>query len=255
MWTSIKNVFKVILLKPIYNLLMALVFVIPGNNLGVAIIVLTLIIRMALYPLSASSFEAQKKIKKLQPELDKIKKKYKGDKEGEAKATMDLYTRYKINPLASCLPLLLQFPILIILYYTLKISLDTSRFDLLYSFTPRPETVNPIFLSIDLSEPSIYLAIAAGVLQFVQSKMTMPSKSKKDPKNKKDSQSMLQNIMGNQMLYFFPILTIYIGSTLPAALTLYWLVTILFTVGQQYYIMNFKKSSSIEVSIKDKNEK
>ncbi len=252
MWASIKGIFKIILLKPIYNLLMAIVFILPGNNLGVAIIILTLIIRMALYPLSAQSFESQKKMKKLQPELDKLKKKYKGDKEAEAKATMALYQRYKINPLASCLPLLLQFPILIILYYTLRISLDTSRFDLLYSFTPQPAIVNPIFLSMDLSQPSIYLAVIAGILQFIQSKMMMPKK-KNDPNAKKDTQSMMQNVMGNQMVYFFPILTIYIGSTLPAALTLYWLITILFTVGQQYYIMNYKKSSGVEVMIKEKN--
>lgn len=252
MWTSIKGIFKVILLKPIYNLLMFLVWLIPGNNLGVAIIILTLFIRLALLPSSAKSLEAQEKIKELQPELDKIKKKYKDDKEAEAKATMEIYQRYKINPLSSCLPLLLQFPILIILYYTLRISLNTSRFDLLYSFVPQPAAINAMFLSMNLANPNIYLAVIAGVLQYIQSKQMMPKKPK-PTEGKQDSQSMFQNILSNQMLYFFPIITIYIGTTIPAALTLYWLISILFTILQQMYISKQQKSSQIKVKVREKN--
>lgn len=255
MITFFKSIFKTILLKPIYNLLMAIVWLVPGQNLGVSIIILTLIIRLALYPTSAQSISAQKKMKDLQPELDKIKLKYKDNKEEEAKATMALYQRYKINPLSSCLPMLLQFPILIILYYALRISLDTSRFDLLYSFTPRPEIINPIFLGINLAEPSIYLAVISGIFQFIQSKMMMPKQKASDKKDdKKGSQSMMQNILSNQMTYFFPILTIYIGTTIPAALTLYWLVTIIFSIVQQYLITKKQNKSGINVQIRSKND-
>lgn len=231
---------------------MAIVWLVPGQNLGVSIIILTLIIRLALYPASAQSIDAQKKMKDLQPELDKIKTKCKGNKEEEAKATMALYQRYKINPLSSCLPMLLQFPILIILYYALRISLDTSRFDLLYSFTPRPEIINPMFLGMNLAEPSIYLAVVSGIFQFIQSKMMMPKKDKKEAK--KDGQNMMQNILSNQMTYFFPILTIYIGTTIPAALTLYWLVTIIFSILQQHIMTRKQNKSGINIKIREKNE-
>jgi len=110
--TAIKSFFKTILYKPLFNLLVLLIWLIPGHNVGVAIIILTVLIRLALLPSTASSIKAQKKLKELQPEIDKIREKYKSDQQAQAKATMDFYKDNKINPFSSCLPLLIQLPIL-----------------------------------------------------------------------------------------------------------------------------------------------
>lgn len=247
--TAIKSFLKVILYKPLYNALIFFVWLIPGNNVGVAIIILTVLIRLILLPSSNKSIEAQRQLKEIQPEMDKIKEKYKDDKQAQAQATMALYQQYKINPLSSCLPLLIQLPILIILYYVFRVGLDTSRFDLLYSFMPRPETINAVFLGIDLTKPNIYLAIITGLLQFWQSWQIMPPK-KKDPKKTQDSADRLQSIMGNQMLYVMPVFTVIIAMQLPAALPLYWAVTTLFGVIQQYYVFKkAKKNPGVQVQI------
>ena len=235
--TAIKAFLKTILYKPLYNLLIFLVWLIPGHSVGWAIIILTIIIRLILLPSTAQSIKAQKKIKDLQPEMDKIKEKYKGDQQAQTKALLTLYQQNKINPFSSCLPLLIQLPVLIILYYVFQSGLDTSRFaDLLYSFTPRPETVNPQFFWINLARPDVYLAVLAGILQFWQTKQLTPTVDKSKNKGK-DTQSAFQEALGKQMLYIMPFFTVIIALKLPAALPLYWSVTTIFMVIQQAYLL------------------
>lgn len=252
---AIKSFLKLILYKPLFNLLILLVWLTPGHNVGVGIIALTVIIRLLLLPSSAKSIEAQNKLKNLQPEIDKIKEKYKTDQQAQAKATMDFYKANKISPFSSCLPLLIQFPILIILYYVFQSGLNTNRFaELLYSFTPRPEFISTMFLGIDLSKPNIYLAIITGLLQFWQTKqmspVTPPSADKGQNKN-----DMFQNVLTKQMLYIMPIFTVFIALKLPAALPLYWSITTLFMVAQQWYLMKKGNDSKSGVSVAIRNKK
>lgn len=249
--TAIKSFFKVILYQPLYNALIFLVWLIPSHNVGMAIIILTVIIRLLLVPSSAKAIESQKQLKELQPELDRIKEKHKGDKQAEAQAMMSFYQANKINPLSSCLPLLIQLPILIILYYVFRDGLDTSHFDLLYSFVPRPETVNTMFLGMNLSNPNIYLAIVTGLFQFWQTKQMMPRKEKTKPEKETDTAQKFQQALSNQMLYIMPIFTVFIGMKLPSALVLYWVTTTIFAVGQQYWILKQgKKNKKVQVSIR-----
>lgn len=258
--TFIKSFLKTILYKPLFNALVFFIWLIPGNNVGIAIIILTIIIRLILLPSSAKAIKAQKQLKDLQPALEKIKEKYKDNKEGQAKATMAFYQQNKINPFSSCLPLLIQFPVLIILYYVFRAGLDTSRFDeLLYSFTPVPEAVNTIFLGVDLAQPSIYLAIIAGLFQFIQARqMTLTSSKTKDKKEgqakEQKTGDMIQESLGKQMTYLMPIFTVIIAMKLPAALAVYWIVTTIFAVIQQWWI--FKKApldkSSVSVTVKNR---
>lgn len=248
----IKAFFKTILYKPLYNALMFLVWLIPGHSVGWAIIILTIIIRLLLLPSSAKSIKIQKKMRQLQPELDKIKEKYKDDKQAQAQAMMQFYSQNKVNPLGGCLPILIQFPVLIILYYVFTVGLDTSRFDLLYGFTPRPEFVNAMFWGINLSKPSLYLAIVAGIFQFIQAKQLMP---KARPAHKKtvkkgDNFSDLQNILSGQMTYMMPIFTVVIAMKLPAALPLYWIITTIFAVIQQWLILK-SKNEGVSVKIRE----
>lgn len=226
------NIFQTILTQPLFNLLIVLTLIVPNQSIGWAIILLTILIRAILIPSSAQSIIQQQKLKKMQPELKAVQEKYKDDREGQAREMMALYKRYDIHPLGSCLPLLIQLPVLFALYHVFVTGLDTSRFDLLYSFVPRPETLNTIFVGIDLARPDrlFILPVIAGILQFIQSRMLLAgnkSQTSDDP---------TQKILQAQMLYFLPVLTVIFSVTLPAALPLYWIVTTLFGIAQQFYL-------------------
>lgn len=203
------------------------------QDLGVAIILLTVIIKLILWPLSKKSIKSQKSLQELQPKIDELKLKYKDKQQEMGRALMDLYKEHKVNPFSSCLPLLLQLPFFIAVYRVFRDGLD-QHLDLVYSFVYRPEIINSMFLGfLDLSKPNVYLAIMAGLAQFWQAKMMMAKKNKNTtlvPNSKNESMTA---IMNKQMLYFMPAITIFIGITLPGGLTLYWLVLTLLTVLQQ----------------------
>ena len=199
--------------------------------MGLAIIALTLLIRLILWPSFQKSLKSQKALQQLQPKLDEIKEKYKGDQEAQAKATMEMYKENKVNPLSSCLPLLVQLPILIALYRVFLVGLNGEFGSDLYSFVANPGPINAEFLGlVDLTKRSYLFAALAGIFQFVQSKMMAP-------KNKPASGDKLAGLMSTQFTYFMPIITVIISIQLPAGLSLYWAVTTLFAIGQQYYIM------------------
>jgi len=248
----IKLVLKKILYQPLFNALIFLVWIIPGHNVGWAIIILTVIIRIILLPSSMNATRQQKKMRDLQPEIKELQDKYKDDKQKQSQELMAFYKEKKINPLGSCLPLLVQMPILIILYYVFRNGLTTARFDLLYHFMPRPEYIKTIFLGINLSQPNKWiLPIIAGALQFVQGwQITPPT-----PKGEK-GQEMAQ-MMSKQMLYLMPLFTIFIAGRLQAALPLYWIVTSAFTIVQQWYVLRQNPKHEIRNSkqIETKAEK
>jgi len=227
----IVDIFNQVLYFPLLNVLVLIYNFLPFKDLGVAIIILTILIRFLLYPLSKKSIQSQQAINKLQPKIKEIQKKYK-KKEEQARETMLLYQKYKINPVAGCLPILIQLPVLIALFRVFSIGLDLSQLSHLYSFISRPETINFMFLGIlDLSRRSIVLSVLAGFLQFIQSKMILPKKSGGQSGGKMDFSS----IMNHQMIYFMPIFTIFIAFNLPAALPLYWIVITLFGIVQQRF--------------------
>jgi len=240
-----KEFFKVILYQPFYNILIFLTWLIPGHNIGWSIIALTVLVRIALMPSSAKATRAQKDMKKLAPELAEIKKKFAGDRQGEAAATMELYKKHGVSPWGSCLPLLIQLPILWILYKVFMVGLNTDRFDLLYKFTPYPDHINTIWLGINLAQPDKWiLPILAGLAQLLQSwqmKQLNPTPPKTDPDSKNKAADFSQ-MLSSQMLYIMPVFTVIIAMRLPAALALYWLITTLFMVVQTWWIM--KKSTN-----------
>lgn len=236
-----------ILFKPLFNALIFLYNIIPGHDMGVAIIVLTIIIRLILYPWQNKALISQKKIQELQPELKKLQEKYKGDRQKLAKAQLELYQKTRVNPLSSCLPTLIQFPFLIALYQVFRLGLKTASLSEVYSFIPRPLTLDPtLFGLIDLSSPDRYfLPIIAGITQFIQTRMLMP----KTPKNPKTKASF-QDIFSQQMVYIFPIMIVIFSMSLPAALPLYWIITAVFSIFQQYLINTGRIGSSKKVKVK-----
>jgi len=226
--------FNTILYQPLFNALVLLYLYLPGHDFGIAVIVLTVIIRIILYPLMIKSIRSQKILSDLQPKVQEIQRKYKDDKEKQSKELMALYQKEKINPFGGCLPPLIQLPILIALYRVFWKGLQPEAMSMLYNFVPNPGAIDPTFLGfINLAAPSLIFAILAGITQFFQSKMLMTQKTD----GKGDQMGQLSNMMQKQMLYFFPIFTVFILWRLPSAIGLYWTITALFSIGQQYLIL------------------
>lgn len=234
-------IFNTFFYQPIFNLLVFLYNIIPGHDLGVAIILLTIIIKLALLPLSKQSIKSQKAMQELQPKIDEIKAKYADKKEEQAKAMMELYKNEKINPFSSCLPLLIQLPFLWAVFRVFRAGLSNGSLNMVYSFLHRPEALNPMFFGfLNLSAPNIYLAVLAGAAQFWQAKM-LPVK-KPEVKGEGTQDESMTVIMNKQMIYFMPLLTFFMCLKFPAGLALYWLVTTVLTAIQQIYIFKQKNS-------------
>jgi len=232
------DIYNAILYKPLFNLLVYFYNIIPGHDIALAIILLTVFIKLILWPFFAQSIKAQKSMQNIQPKIEELKLKYGDDKQKMGPAMMELYKKEKVNPLSSCLPLLLQLPILIAVYQVFRIGLANGGAvnpDFLYSFTTNPGALNPIAFSIiDFAKGSWPMAILAGAAQFWQTKMMM--KKTAEQKNSPAMPSSAETIT-KQMTYLMPIMTIVIGGSLPAGLTFYWLIMTLFGVLQQWIVL------------------
>jgi len=236
------NVFHEGLYRPLFNLLIWLYDVIPGADIGFAIIALTVLVKLALWPLTNASLKSQKALQDLQPKLDALKTEHKEDKEKLAKAMMELYAKEKVNPLSSCLPILVQIPILIALYRVLSDGLHAESLAALYPFVHNPGSINALFLGIvNLGQRSIPLAVLAGGFQFWQTRMLIarrPPKPVRGTEGAKDEEMLAS--MNQSMLYFMPVMTVVIGASLPGGLTLYWVAINVVSIVQQYLVFRKK---------------
>ena len=245
MFGAITNFFYIILYRPLFNCLVLLYNYVPGHDFGMAIIFLTVLIRVVLYPISVKAVKSQRGLLKLQPQMQEIQKKYKEDKEKQAKEILELYKKEKINPFSGLLLALIQLPILIALYRVFWQGLNPKELAVLYSFVANPGHINALFLHIiDLSKPNLIFAILAGLTQYFQTKMLLPQTAPK--KNQQSKEADFSQIMQKQTLYFLPVFTIIILMNLPSALGLYWTISGLFSIIQQYLI--FKKNNEIETA-------
>lgn len=227
---SLSLLFHSLFAEPILKALIIIQNIIPGHDFGWAVIILTVLIRILLWPLAAQSIRSQKALQELQPEMNAIKEKYKDQKEKQAQATMELYKNKNINPLSGCLPILIQFPILIALYYALRQGLAV-----------HDGSTNFLFLGIlDLTQKSLVLAILVGILQYYQTKMIMVAKPKTIQAKKVDSTDVQEDFsqaMNKQMLYVMPIVLAFTAFSLPAGIALYLVITTAFSVVQQHFTM------------------
>ena len=242
--------FQTIFYQPILNLLIFLYNVIPGSDLAVAIILLTIIIKIILHPLSKQSIKGQKSLQDLQPKIEEIKQQYGDDRERMGKEMMQLYKDHKVNPLSSCLPLLLQLPFLIAVFHVFKSGFGEKTLALVYPFITTPQAVNSI---IELSSPNWYLAIMAGAAQFLQTKMMMADKPQMQTPGAKDES--MSAIMSKQMMYFMPLITVFIGLTLPGGVALYILVITLLTALQQKLMFRKDNKNNDDNKGEEKAEK
>ena len=239
--------FNTILYQPLFNSLVFLYKYVAFEDLGVAIILLTLVIRIILYPLFYKSFKNQTIMQKIQPEIQRIQHDHKGDKEKQAHALMELYKHHKVNPFSGFLLILVQLPILIVLYQVFLKGLSQESFTNLYSFISAPTVVNHSFLGlIDLGSRSILIVVLAAVLQYLQGRLSLPKQA--------PNQDSAAARMGRSMIYIGPIMTILILTSLPSAIGLYWLATSAFSIGQQLIINKSLNKNDGAIPAKSKND-
>lgn len=255
--------FNTFLYKPILSILVFLTNLM-GGSFGLAIIVLTLIVRSLVLPLSLPSMRSAQKIKELKPEIDRLKRKHKKDKAKFQQEQINLYRKHGINPAAGCLPTLIQLAILIALYRVFM--------DFIQNGNGNVISLNMHFLWLDLAKPDPYylLPLMAGGSQFILSKMLMGGKehhTEQDLKNKtrnlekkdkqpseESAQEMAESIQ-QQMLYVMPAMTALIALRLPSGLAVYWVITTVFSFIQQYYISGFGGLSAIVNKLKKQRSK
>lgn len=263
---AIKSFFTAILYQPLFNALIFLAWLIPGHSIGWAIIALTIVIRLLLLPSSLKVLEHQRRLKVLQPKVDALKEKHGSDRTAHSKALMELYAAEKVSPFASCLPMLVQLPIFIVLYQVFIHGLSTDQFNLLYSFTPHMDSVNTLWYGLDLTkaEPYVMPLIAAG-LQYLTARQTQELSPVPSAPAKKGDDAMpdVSQMMGKQMLLIAPLMTYFITLRVPAALGLYWVATTLFMYLQQAWYLrrplpkisnSVKTKDNVTVTIRTKGE-
>lgn len=243
--------FTLIFVQPLFNILFALYALLPGHDFGIAVIVLTIIVRLVLWPLVSKQLHSQKAMQKLQPEIARVRKEAGGDKQKETQQLMELYKEKGVSPFSSLLPILLQFPILIALVHVFNNSLHTDKItELGYGFVEQlgiiPGIIHhqtqfspTLFGVLDLTKPFWGLAVAAGIAQYLQARQLQPDKSQMDDQ---------QRIM-SYMTMVFPVVTIIFALNFPSALSLYWTVTSLMAVLQQYLVLRQDAEEMEEVVV------
>ncbi len=235
-------IFHTFFYQPLYNCFIFLIDVFPWLDAGAVVVLFTIIVKLALFPLSRKATLAQLELKKIEPELTKIKEKYKEDKQEQAKQTMALYKTKKINPFGSLLPILIQLPIIFALYFIfLKSGLPEVSKDLLYSFVSVPESISMNFVGlINIAGKSIALALCAGASSFIQMRLSFAQQPK--PTNERSFQNDFARSMSIQMRYVLPVIVFFVSYKISAVVALYWFTSNLFTIAQDAFIR--KKSAA-----------
>ncbi len=246
-----KTLWLHIFIQPIYNLLVLAYW--PFRDLGIAIVLVTILIRVLLCPLFHKQMRSQKEMSELQKDLQRIKDKFKGDPRKIQEETIKLYQTKGVNPLGGCLPTLLQIPIFVALYQVFRFYLAGDHFDLLYSFVPQVQNISLVaFGFIDLTKPDYYvLPYLVGLTQYFLSRlMSQQSFSPEKAEGKKGGALEEQmQAMSRSMLYFMPLFLVAISFSLPAAVVLYFLVSNLFSLGQYYFF--YKREPKVKIKAKN----
>jgi YidC/Oxa1 family membrane protein insertase len=252
------------LYQPIYNALIFVVSHVPGFNLGIAIILLTILIRLILFLPSQKGLESQRKLQDLQPRIKKLQEKYKDNQQKLASETFALYKEYKVNPFGSCLPLVFQLPILIGLFYVIQTGLNPDNIHLLYAPLQGFDLSlidSNFFGLLNLQQREVFvLPLIVAALQFFQMKLALakkgkPAESKKEKQiTKKDSKpgGVEMQKASEMMVYILPAMIALFTASVPSGVGLYWGTSTIFGILQQLYVNKrvSGKSKKNEPSVK-----
>ncbi|MFA5934798.1 MAG: YidC/Oxa1 family membrane protein insertase [Candidatus Paceibacterota bacterium] len=225
--------------EPLYNGLVIFINIVPWHNVGLAVVLFTILIKIILFPLSQKSVKTQFEMKLIEPELNEIKLKYKDNKQLQAEKTMLLYKERGINPFSGIFLMIIQLPVLIALYQIfLRGGLPNIDLNLIYSFIGVPDLINMNLFGINIADKSILFAFFAAISQFLQMQITLPKAKKIDNKDSKtsDFKDELAKSMNMQMKYVMPIVIFFIAKSFPVVVSLYLITSSLFAIGQELYI-------------------
>lgn len=239
------GIFSTVFYFPLYNTLVLILSVVPGANVGIAIILLTIVVRTALLPLSHKSVVSQAKMRSLAPHLEKLKEKHKDNKQEQARKTMELYKEHGINPFSGCLLVLIQLPIIFALYFVFFKGLPNLNAEHLYSFVNLPSAVSMMFLGLLLSKKSLILAFLAAITQYYQIKLSIPAMAPAEPGAKPSFKDDFARSFNVQMRYMLPVIVFGISYSISAAVALYWTTSNLFSIGHELYVK--RKAEEIKV--------
>lgn len=235
---------------PLYNGLVGIMNLLPGIDVGVAVIIFTCIVKLVLFPLSKKALLTQVRMKSIEPEANKIRALYSSNKQEQAMKIMELYKQKGVKPFSSILLVIVQLPILLALISVFYKIIPNIHPDLLYSFIQDPHASATLF-GLDLTQKSIILALITGVIQYFQLHYSVAARQQKEMSDntvrsggKLDTASQMANSMNSQMKYFLPIIafvSVYwiIPASFPQAasvIAIYWSVSSLFTLAQEIYI-------------------
>lgn len=229
--------FTTYFIEPLYNVFVFLIGVMPGGDVGLAIIVLTILMRIVLYPVFSSSIRTQMGMQAMQAELDQISAKFKDKPEELAKARMELLRKHKVNPLAGILTLVVQVVVLIALYYAMfREGFPAIAEKMLYSFVHAPAVVNTHFFYLDLLTPHhVILALLVGITQYLTIRFTL-GRTNASQANLAPEKAAAQRMQSSMMLYMMPALLVVFGYLFPAAVGLYFVTGNLLSLGQEWLI-------------------
>lgn len=238
MWSYIWHTF---FFDPVYNALVFFIDIVPGGDVGVAIILTVLLVKTILLPVSIKAAKTQKVMREIEPKVKELKITFKDDKQAQAQAMMEVYRDAGMNPFASIFLVFLQIPIIIALYFSVSsgggVPLPAINVDLLYSFVSEPVAITMNFLGmIDITQKSILLALGAGITQFIFVTLSMPKLPPKVEGEKPDMKDDFMRNMQTQMKYVMPVLITVIAYTISAAIALYFLVSNVISIAQEFYI-------------------
>lgn len=236
-------IWHTIFFDPVYNGLVFFIDVIPGGDVGLAIIATVILVKVLLLPLSIKAVKTQKIMKELEPKLKELKEKFKDQREEQARAMMALYKDAGMNPFASILLLFIQIPFVIAIYFAVSkgggIALPGINADILYSFIPNPTSVSMEFLgNVDITQKSIVLALLAGLTQFFSTKLSMAAMplKEKDPDAAPNLKDDFARNMQFQMKYVMPVFIIFIAYSFSATIALYFVVSNIVQIAQEFYV-------------------
>jgi len=238
MWSFIWHTF---FFDPVYNGLVFFIDVIPGGDVGLAIIATTVVVKFILLPLSLKAARTQKVMREIDPKMKEIKERLKDKREEQAKEVMELYKEAGLNPFSSIFLMFLQIPIIIALYFAVSkgggVTFPDINIELLYSFIPTPETANMMFLGfVDVAAKSLPLAALAGITQFIHARMTLTAPEPKKDSAKPDFKEDFARTMHLQMRYVLPVVIFFVAYSISAAVALYFTVSNLATIAQEFVV-------------------
>ncbi len=235
-------IYHTLFFDPLYNSLVFLFKILPWADAGVVVVILTVLVRLVLFPLSRKAVLTQVRMAEITPELNAIKEKYKNSSEEQARRTLALYKEKGVNPFSGILVIIIQIPIILALYQ-IFIHMPEINSALLYSFVPAPEHIRTTFLGlIDVGGKNMLLAFLAAVSTFFQMKISTQGQSA--PKGNSFGDNLAKS-MQTQMKYFFPVVMFFIAYHVSGAIALYFLTTNLFSIAQELFIKRKTKVAAV----------